>query len=208
MARSSLCALLVLWLALACHGTASAADSIGTVTRLEGQAQGMLGGSVVTLAIGTAIFMNERLTTAGKTRLELTFVDGTKLAVGDNASVTVDRFLYRPRSLGNAFDAVVTGPFRFISGKLDKTGASTSSIKTTFATVGIRGTNFWGGPIDGHSGVVLFSGAVTVTNPSGSVELTKPGQGTNIIGRNAPPSAVTMWPKDKVARALATVTFH
>jgi len=103
---------------------------------------------------------------------------------------------------------VVTGPFRFISGKLDKTGGSTSSIKTAFAVVAIRGTNFWGGPIDGHAGVVLFSGSVTVTNASGSVELTKPGQGTNIIGRNTPPSAVTMWAKEKVARALATVTFR
>src|SRR5262249_19237438 len=158
--------------------------------------QGLLGGSAVILVVGTAIFMNEKLTTGSKTRLELTFVDGTKLTVGDKASVTVDRFLYQPRGLGNAFDAVVTGPFRFISGKLDKTGGSTSSIKTAFATVGIRGTNFWGGPIDGHAGVVLFSGAVTVTNPAGSVDLTKPGQGTNIVGRNAP-SAVTIWPKDK-----------
>jgi len=206
--RTKLRALLVAWLALACTSPAVADDGIGSVTRLQGQAQGLLGGSVVVLVVGTSIFMNEKLTTGSKSRLELTFADGTKLTVGDNAGVTVDRFLYKPRSLGNAFDAVVTGPFRFISGKLDKTGGSASSIKTAFATVGIRGTNFWGGPIDGHAGVVLFSGAVTVTNASGSVELTKPGQGTNITGRNTPPGAVTTWPKDKVARALATVTFR
>ena len=202
------CALFLFWLIFAGDGIARADDVIGTVTRLEGQAQALLGGSAVTLVVGTTIFMNEKLTTGSKTRLELTFADGTKVTVGDNASVTVDRFLYKPRGLGNAFDAVVTGPFRFISGKLDKTGGSTSSIKTAFAVVAIRGTNFWGGPIDGHAGVVLFSGSVTVTNASGSVELTKPGQGTNIIGRNTPPSAVTMWAKEKVARALATVTFR
>jgi hypothetical protein len=188
--------------------TAAADDSIATVTRLQGQAEGFLGDRSLDLVLGSAIFMNEKLTTGGRTRLELTFVEGTRLTVGDNASVTVDRFLYQPRGLGNAFDAVVIGPFRFISGKLDKTGGSTSTVKTAFATIGVRGTNFWGGPIDGHSGVVLFSGAVTVTNPSGSVELSKPGQGTNIITRNLLPSAVTTWPKDKVARALATVTFR
>jgi hypothetical protein len=208
MVRAVLSAFLVLWLVLDGDGRAMADDRIGAVTRLEGQAAGLLGGSEVTLVVGTAIFMNEKLTTGSKARLELTFVDGTKLTVGDKASVTVDRFLYQPRGLGNAFDAAVTGPFRFISGKLDKTGGSTSSIKTAFATIGIRGTNFWGGPIDGHAGVVLFAGAVTVTNPTGSVDLTKPGQGTNIVGRNTPPSAVTIWPKDKVARALATVTFR
>ena len=206
--RPGFCAFFLLSLIFSGGGIARADDAIGTVTRLEGQAQALLGGGAVTLVVGTTIFMNEKLTTGSKTRLELTFADGTKLTVGDNASVTVDRFLYKPRSLGNAFDAAVTGPFRFISGKLDKTGGSTSSIKTAFAVVAIRGTNFWGGPIDGHAGVVLFSGSVTVTNASGSVELTKPGQGTNIIGRNAPPSAVTMWPKEKVARALATVTFR
>ena len=206
--RRRCCALLLLWLIFADGGIARADDPIGTVTRVEGQAHALIGGSTVTLVVGATIFMNEKLTTGSKTRLELTFADGTKLTVGDNASVTVDRFLYKPRGLGNAFDAVVTGPFRFISGKLDKTGGSTSSIKTAFAVVAIRGTNFWGGPIDGHAGVVLFSGSVTVTNASGSVELTKPGQGTNIIGRNTPPSAVTMWAKEKVARALATVTFR
>jgi hypothetical protein len=205
--RPRCCALFLFWLIFA-GGIARADDGIGTVTRLEGQAQALLGGSAVTLVVGTTIFMNEKLTTGSKTRLELTFADGTKLTVGDNATVTVDRFLYKPRGLGNAFDAVVTGPFRFISGKLDKTGGSTSSIKTAFAAVTIRGTNFWGGPIDGHAGVVLFSGSVTVTNASGSVELTKPGQGTNILGRNSPPGAVTMWAKDKVARALATVAFQ
>src|SRR5258708_38880738 len=102
-------------------GPAAAADAIGNVTRVQGEAEGALGGSLVVLAVGTAIFMNEKLTTGSKARLELTFVDGTRLMVGDNASVTVDRFLYRPRGLGNAFNAAITGPFPFISGKLDKT---------------------------------------------------------------------------------------
>lgn len=189
-------------------GPAAAADGIGAVTRVQGEAQGLLDSNVVTLRVGTAIFMNEKLTTGSKARLELTFVDGTRLTVGESASVIVDRFLYRPRGLGNAFDAVVTGPFRFISGKLDKTPASLSQVETPFATIGIRGTEFWGGPIDGQSGVFLLAGAVSVRNPSGSVELTSPGQGTNIVAPSTPPGAVTIWPKDKVARALAMVTFR
>lgn len=200
--------LLVALCTLLAGGPVAAADGIGSVTRVQGEAKGLLGSNAVTLAVGTAIFMNEKLTTGSKARLELTFVDGTKLTVGESASVTVDRFLYRPRGLGNAFDAVVTGPFRFISGKLDKTPGSLSQVETQFATIGIQGTDLWGGPIDGQSGVFLLSGAVTVSNASGSVELTKPGQGTNIIGSGAPPSPVTIWPKDKVARALAAVAFR
>ena len=49
---------------------------------------------------------------------------------------------------------------------------------------------------------------MTVSNRAGSVELTKPGEGTDLTGPDAPPEPVTLWPKEKVARALATVTFR
>jgi hypothetical protein len=188
--------------------TAAAADAIGSVTRVQGEAHAKLAGSDLILEPGAAIFQDEKLTTAVRARLELTFVDGTKVTIGEKASLTVDRFLYKPRGLGNAFDAAITGPFRFISGKLDKTPASFAKVETPFATIGIRGTNFWGGPIDGHSGVVLLEGAVTVSNRAGSVELTKPGQGTDILGPGQAPEPVNSWRKEKIGRALATVTFR
>src|SRR5262249_18027929 len=148
-------ALVVLCLGLAA-GSAYAADSVGSVTKMQGTAaHGTLAGSDAPLHAGAAIFADEKLTTGAKTRLEATFVDGTKVTIGEKASLTVDRFLYKPRSQGNVFVAAVTGPFRFISGKLDKTAASSARVETPFATIGIRGTDFWGGPIDGHNGVVL-----------------------------------------------------
>src|SRR5438045_1956247 len=103
--------------------SAAAADGIRSVTRVQGEARARLNGSDVALEVGTAIFQDEKLTTGAKARLEVTFVDGTKVTVGEKASLTVDRFLYRPRGLGNVFHAAVTGPFRFISGKLAKTPA-------------------------------------------------------------------------------------
>lgn len=201
-------ALLVALCLIVAAGAATAAEPIGAVTRKQGEARAKLNGSDVTIGVGAAIFLDEKLATGAAARLEVTFVDGTKLTVGEKASLTVDRYLYRPRGLGNAFNASVTGPFRFISGKLGKAEASIAQVKTASATIGIRGTNFWGGPIDGHAGVVLLSGAITVSNGAGSVELTKPGQGTDIVGAGAAPGTVTFWPKSKVARALATVTFR
>src|SRR5436190_24377254 len=87
----------------------AAADGIGSVTRLQGGAQANRNGGEVTLSLGTEIFQDEKLTTGAKTRLEVTFIDGTKVTVGENASLTVDRFLYRPRGLGNVFNAAVSG---------------------------------------------------------------------------------------------------
>jgi len=83
------------------------------------------------------------------------------------------------------------------------------AVTTPVATVGIRGTEFWGGPIDDQIlGVFLIDGAVTVTNALGEQVLDTPGQGTNISTPDAAPGAVTIWPADKVARAVATVTFQ
>jgi hypothetical protein len=103
----------------------------------------------------------------------------------------------------------VIGAFRFISGQVSKLASSDVSVATPSATIGIRGTEFWGGPIDGQSlGVFLIDGAVRVSNAAGEQNLSLPGQGTNIATPGAAPGPVTIWPPDKVSRAVATVTFQ
>jgi hypothetical protein len=82
-------------------------------------------------------------------------------------------------------------------------------VTTAVATLGIRGTEFWGGPIDDQAlGVFLVQGAVSVSNATGEQILRQPGQGTNIATPGSAPGPVTIWPQDKVNRAVATVTFR
>jgi hypothetical protein len=103
----------------------------------------------------------------------------------------------------------VLGAFRFLSGQVSKLASADVSVTTSVATVGIRGTEFWGGPIDDQAlGVFLIEGAVRVSNAAGAQVLNRPGQGTNIATRGVAPGPVTLWPSDKVNRALATVTFQ
>jgi hypothetical protein len=81
-------------------------------------------------------------------------------------------------------------------------------VVTPVATVGVRGTDFWAGPIDNQAlGVLLVEGAVSVSNRAGSQVLDQRGQGTNIATARSPPGPVTFWPQDKVNRALAAVAF-
>jgi hypothetical protein len=103
----------------------------------------------------------------------------------------------------------VVGALRFLSGQVSKLARSDVSVTTPAATIGIRGTEFWGGPIDNQVlGVFLIEGAVRVSNAAGARILNRPGQGTNIARAGAAPGPVTIWPQDKVNRALATVTFQ
>ena len=42
-------------------------------------------------------------------------------------------------------------------------------MSTPVADIGVRGTEFWGGPINAKYGVLLLEGEVTVSNQAGSV---------------------------------------
>src|SRR5262249_41943655 len=67
-------------------------------------------------------------------------------------------------------------------------------------TVGVRGTEFWGGPLEKY-GVLLLEGEVIVSNQAGSVVPAKSGQGTDIASALDAPGEPKAWPEEKVARA-------
>jgi len=56
--------------------------------------------------------------------------------------------------------------------------------------------------------VFLIEGSVRVSNAAGERILSQRGQGTNIATPGAAPGPVTLWPPDKVSRALAAVAFR
>jgi hypothetical protein len=159
--------------------------------------------------MGGPIFLNDVVATGAAARLEVTFDDGTSLTLGESAEMRIDSFVYAPSMGAARMRAAVTGAFRFISGGIGQTAAADVAVTTPVATIGIRGTDFFGGPIDSQAlGVLLLEGAVIVTNPAGEAILDAPGEGTNIAAPGAPPGPVTQWPEDKVNRALASVAFQ
>jgi hypothetical protein len=190
--------------------TASAADqSIGSVTRIQGESSAVVNGADTPLDLGASVFLNQEVSTGDAARLELKFTDGTLLTLGEKAKMILDTFVYNPAEGTGKLKMAVKGAFRFVSGQVTKQPNQEVAVTTPVATVGIRGTEFWGGPIDDQAlGVFLIEGAVTVTNANGQQTLDSPGQGTNISTPGAAPGPVTIWPQDKVNRAIATVTFQ
>lgn len=187
---------------------ALASDPIGSVSRLQGFATGTVAGATDVLEIDESVIQNEIVSTGDEARLEVTFGDGTQLTLGEQAVMTLDTFVYDPGQAAGELKFGVVGAFRFVSGQATKLASTDVTVTTPVATIGIRGTEFWGGPIDGEFGVFLLEGSVTVSNAAGEVTLDQPGQGTNIAAPDAAPGAVTFWPQDKVDRAVATVAFQ
>ena len=190
-------------------GHAAAQEAIGAVSRIQGEANGTRGGATRALGLNAPVFLNEIVSTGDGARLEVTFADDTRVTVGEKAKLTLDTFVFDPAAGNGAIKFGVTGALRFVSGKLTKLASSDVSVTTGVATLGIRGTEFWGGPIDDQAlGVFLIQGIVSVSNAAGEQILRQPGQGTNIATPGAAPGPVSFWAQDKVDRAVATVTFR
>ena len=188
---------------------ATAQVAIGAVTQIQGEASGTLGNATRSLGLTTPVSLNEVVSTGDMARLEITFADHTRLTLGEKAKLTLDRYVFDAAAGTRTIRFGMVGAFRFISGQVAKLASSDVSITTSVATLGIRGTEFWGGPIDDQAlGVFLIEGTVSVSNARGEQILSQPGQGTNIATPGAAPGPVTFWPQDRIDRALARVTFR
>ena len=188
---------------------AVAQEAIGSISRIQGEASGTRGTATRPLGLNAYVFLNEAVSTGEAARLEVTFADNTRLTLGENAKLTLDTYVFNAAAARGTIKFGVVGAFRFLSGKVSKLANSDVSVTTPSANIGIRGTEFWGGPVDDQSlGVFLVEGAVIVSNAAGEQILNLPGQGTNIATPAAAPGPVTLWPPDKVSRAVATVTFQ
>jgi hypothetical protein len=185
------------------------AATIGVVDKVENEANIVSGDSAAAAIVGTPIHMRDELRTGAEGRLKITFRDETVLTLGEKASVVIDRYLYDPdKSVGEAILLATKGAFRFATGRIEAMNKSKIAVSTPVADIGVRGTEFWGGPIEGQYGVLLLEGEVTVSNQAGSVTLSAAGQGTDIPSPLDPPGAVKPWGADKIARAVASVALH
>jgi hypothetical protein len=146
--------------AIGFHTHALAAGVVGTVSRVQNQAQV---GSLAA-AVGSPVHMGDALQTGANARLEVTFRDETRLTLGENARVVIDRYVYDPdRSVGAMALKSTRGALRFATGKINQMDQKNVTVSTPAAALAVRGTEFWTGPINGHYGALLLKGKVRVS---------------------------------------------
>ena len=84
------------------------------------------------------VYMNELIETGDESAIVVNFADGSKLTVGENAKVVIDKYVYNPGGSGSEQVITLTkGAFRFLSGSIPKDKVK---ITTPTVTIGIRGT--------------------------------------------------------------------
>ena len=180
----------------------------GVVTRLQGNAVAMQDAIPRPLKVGDNILNGDVISTGKDSRLELRMIDDGVITLGERTVfVVIDYILDGIAPIGTV--RLLQGAFKAVSGELVKLANASFVVETELATIGIRGTTFWGGTLDDTFDVTLLEGkSIYIETKAGRVEITTPGEGTNVRSANEPPSPPKAWPIAKVDRALATVTFR
>jgi len=207
---------------------AQSGDPVGVVQRLQGDASTIHSGNSAKTLQGMTFFLQDRLVTGARARLQIMLTDDTQITLGENAEAVVMQYQFNPfvsEQKGVVVVEVSRGAFLLTTGR-----TSSIEVKTALADLTATGTEFWAGATGGgNEGVAVFAGTVEVSNEWGSVVLsaravTQPRfqsqrsalgtllrSSTDPVGttltRGEAPSEAVIWQQEKTDRAVDAITF-
>jgi len=168
---------------------------IGSISELKGNAQ-VVRDKPYGAEIDFGILSYDKVETANG-RMGITFIDETQIRLTENSKVLIDEFIFDPNPDKSKMALTFAkGTARFVTGKLNKVRKKNIKIRTSSATIGIRGTDFTI-TVDelGRSLVILLpdidgmsSGEIYVETAAGIVILNKPYQATTTSTYNSAPT--------------------
>jgi hypothetical protein len=122
---------------------ARAQENVGVSSAVNPQASGTPpGGTTRQLVIGQDVVFNERITTSAAGQTQLLFLDESAMTIGPNSDVTIDQFVYDPKSgTGKLAMSATRGVLRYVGGKLSKQDQAVT-VRTNTATLAVRGGAF------------------------------------------------------------------
>ena len=95
------------------------------------------------LGRGVALNEGDRLTTAEGASAILRLTDGTRMTVRPNSEIVIEQFKFKDNAPDNSFVMqLLRGGLRAITGLISKGAPDAARLRTSTATIGIRGTDF------------------------------------------------------------------
>jgi hypothetical protein len=207
VSRRAAVALLCVWAFAVVPSEAAEEDVAGEVVRLKGAAVAMQDAIPRPLKVGDKILRGDVISTGKTARLEMKMIDDTVMTLAEKTVfVVIDYIAAGPTP--TAAMRLLEGAFATATGKLPKLANASMRIESEAATIGIRGTTFWGGTLDGDFQIALLSpGAIAIENKAGRVVIDKQGEGTLIKNATTAPTRPAPWGQAKIDRAQRTVAF-
>jgi len=190
------------WLLLIMASNQCFADDIkeaGTIKGIDGEAWASQENQPKrVLSEKSVVYVGDDITTGKKSSLEILFKDKTSFTLGSESNFLITNFTYKKSADEDGLGVKkLKGSFRFISGLIAKKKPKAMAVKTSVATIGIRGTHVAGEVDTTSARIVLMekedptaANKIEVFNDFGSVTIDEAGYGTEIPDQYSPPSPV------------------
>lgn len=160
--------------------------------------------------IGQQVYLNDTIVTGANARAVVLFADETEITLGENANLVVDEFVYAPDTptASKGRFNIMRGAFLFASGMIGSKEKPDVVVNTMYGSIGIRGTQFWGGSLESSNySVFVLDGEIIYQTKRGRVKLTS-GEGTSAYNARAIPSRPKIWSDRKIEAATATIALR
>jgi hypothetical protein len=198
----------LLVLTLLCFGFTAYADFdknvAGKVHMVNGSALAVQNAEVRILKEGDDVLIGDILSTGAQSRLEIAMMDEGRFRLGEQTSFVVTDYTFGQGN-DNVVVELLKGAMDGVSGNIAKANPDGMKVLTRHATIGIRGTKFFVGELEGKIQVAHWSGGgVLVKNHGGEVFLKDENSGTTLSHDHLAPSAPQNWgdEKKKMAKRL------
>lgn len=145
-------------------GTTLLANSVATITAINGSATVLRDGSKIEAKLGLKLNVKDNIKTHENTKVQIIFNDETIISLGKNSDFSINEYLFEQDKEPIAKFGMLRGAMRTITGKIGKIAPQKFSVSTKTATIGIRGTNFTViANDDGSYQIYCTYGAISVT---------------------------------------------
>jgi hypothetical protein len=114
---------------------------IGRIKVSSGTAFVLRDGAQVPAQLGTVLYEADGLRTGADGKVGVTLADDTRLSLGPNSELKLDRFTYAPAD--STFGLVVKfvkGATTYVSGRIAKLAPDSIRLETPASIIGVRGT--------------------------------------------------------------------
>tara|TARA_B100001250_G_C19709022_1_gene748297 strand:+ start:458 stop:1033 length:576 start_codon:yes stop_codon:yes gene_type:complete len=132
--------ILLIFVLLPNFANANTSKFIGVVGAAIGEIKNQNNESLVD---GSKIFFGDTIISKEKSNAQILFLDQTVLTLGEDTEVTIDEFIYDPKSHEGSFISnVKSGTVKFITGQISKQNPDNLEVKVPSGVLGARGTEF------------------------------------------------------------------
>jgi ferric-dicitrate binding protein FerR (iron transport regulator) len=177
---------------------ARGAEPVGEVQDLKGEAFADAVQQHRTLEKNSPVYVGDRISTGPASRLTMHLGTDTTIQLGEKTQLVIDQFL--PETGGQI--SLESGPMLF-----DRPAGARRipmQIRSAYALIAVRGTQFFAGPSNGVFGVFVESGTLEVSG-AGTTVMLSTGQGTNLQNPGAAPTPPVNWGQPRIDAAYQSV---